>query len=161
MKINIGLINKFVSALCLIALLIAGYSLALGRGRAMPQKTDYRAVRHIVLTYKDQTRILRTIHVNELEALSEAVGAMELKPGLAPVLPDEELATLTFWNARGKFEDKYIFLEHSVMRTQGLAAPWHYVLINDHGLLNLIRQIISETPEYTAPSSTTPEDTLP
>lgn len=162
MKLTIGLINKIVSILCLAALLAAGYSLVLGRERGMPQKIDYRTVRHIVLSHGDQTRVLRTIHVNEIEALSQAVGALELKPGLAPILPEKEVATLTFWNARGKFEDKYIFMEHSVMRTQGLFAPWHYVLIDDHGLLNLIRQIISEEPEYTVPSSPVrPEDTLP
>lgn len=136
--------NRIISGLCLAALLILSYSLILGRGRAIPEAIDYRDVRHVILTYGDQTRVLRTVHVNEIEALTETLAAMELKPGLAPIVPGQEVATMAIWYSRGKYENKYIFMKNSVMKTEGLALPYHYVLIDDHGMVNLIRQIVSE-----------------
>lgn len=147
-------LNRIISLLALAALLVVGYSLLLGRGRAIPERIDYRTVRHVVLTYGEDTRVLRTVHVNEIEALTEALAAVELKPGLAPILPDPEVATMTFWYTRGKFENKYIIMENSVMKTEGLALPYHYVLIDDRGLTNLIRQIVAEPDpigNYTTP----------
>lgn len=154
--------NKIISLVALAASLVLLYSLVLGRGRAIPERLDYRPIRHVILTWGDQTRVLRTVHVNEIEVLTEALAQVELKPGLAPVTPDREIATMAIWTSRGKFENKYIFMENSVMQTQGLALPYHYVLIDDHGMTELIRQIVTAPDpmgNYTEPEPV--ESTLP
>lgn len=143
MKLNKQWINPLISALCLVALMILSYSLILGRGRAIPETIDPYTIRHVILTYGDKTRVLRSVHAEELEALMNTLEKMELKPGLAPIKKQPEVATMTIWTSRGKFENKYIFMEKSVMKTQGLAIPYHYVLIRDHGMMNLIEEIVS------------------
>lgn len=156
-------IDHLISALCLVAFIILTYSLILGRGQAIPEVIDQHTIRHVILTYGDETRVLRSIHVEELEALTQTLAKMELKPGLAPVKKDREVATMSIWTTRGKFENRYIFMERSVMKTQGLAIPYHYVLIQDHGMMNLIRQIVSEPDpinSYQTPEDQT-EDVLP
>lgn len=156
-------IDHLISALCLVAFIILTYSLILGRGQAIPEVIDQHTIRHVILTYGDETRVLRSVHVEELEALTQTLAKMELKPGLAPVKKDREVATMSIWTTRGKFENRYIFMERSVMKTQGLAIPYHYVLIQDHGMMNLIRQIVSEPDpinSYQTPADQT-EDVLP
>lgn len=156
-------IDHLISALCLVAFIILTYSLILGRGQAIPEVIDQHTIRHVILTYGDETRVLRSVHVEELEALTQTLAKMELKPGLAPVKKDREVATMSIWTTRGKFENRYIFMERSVMKTQGLAIPYHYVLIQDHGMMNLIRQIVSEPDpinSYQTPEDQT-EDVLP
>ena len=137
-------LNRLFSALCLVAFIILSYSLILGRGQAIPEVIDQYSIRHIVLTHGDQTRVLRSVHVDELEALTKTLAKLELKPGLAPVRKDKEVATMAIWTSRGKYENKYIFMEKSVMKTEGLAIPYHYVLIEDHGMMNLIKEIVSQ-----------------
>lgn len=137
-------LNHLISAVCLIGLVLLAYSLLLGRGSAIPEKIDYTKVRHIVVTYEDKTRVLAPLDINAMDDLLKALARIELKPGLAPVTPDPEVATLTIWYTRGKFENKYIFMEHSVMQSQGLMIPRQYRLLNDHGLKELIRTIVLE-----------------
>lgn len=135
-------LNHFITAVCLIALILLGYSLLLGRGNSIPEKIEYTKVRHIVVTYGDKTRVLKPLDINAIDDLLKALEKVELKPGLAPVTPDPEVATLTIWFTRGKFEDQYIFMENSVMQSQGLMVPHHYKLIDDHGMKELIRKIV-------------------
>lgn len=139
-------INHLITAICLVIALILGYSLVLGRGRAIPEELDWRTVKNVVLTYDDRTRVLDTTHINEIQMLMDTLATVELKPGLAPVFPDPEVATMSIWFSRGKYQDQYIFMEHSVMQSQGLMVPYHYMLIDDHGMTELIRHIVDEEP---------------
>ena len=156
MKLNNQRLNQLISGLCLVAFIILSYSLILGRGQAIPEVIDQYTIRNVVLTHGDKTRVLRSVHVDEIEALTKTLAKMELKPGLAPIRKDKEVATMTIWTSRGKYENKYIFMENSVMKTEGLAIPYHYVLIQDHGMVNLIQEIVSQPDPIK--SYQTPED---
>ncbi len=138
---------KFLKPLLVLAAFLAaitlGYSLLLGRGHAIPEKIDYSKVRQIALTYGKETRVLTPLDINEMDDVLKALGKAELKSGLAPLTPDPEVATMTIWYTRGKYENLYIFMEHSVMQSQGLMIPYHYKLVDDHGLRELIKQIVS------------------
>lgn len=137
-------LNHLITAICLVVLVILSYSLLLGRGNALPEKIEYTKVRQIVLTYKNKTRVLLGLDINDIDDLLKTLAKVELKPGLAPVTPDPEVATMSIWYTRGKFEDQYIFMEHSVMQSQGLMVPLQYKLIDDHGMTELIRKIVFE-----------------
>lgn len=137
-------LNHIITLVCLIALTVLGYSLLLGRGDFIPEKIEYTKVRHIVVTYGDKTRVLKPLDINAIDDLLKALEKVELKPGLAPVTTDAEVATMTIWYTRGKFENQYIFMKHSVMQSQGLMVPHHYQLIDDHGMTELIRKIVFE-----------------
>lgn len=142
-------LNHWISALSLIVLIILGYSLLLGRGSAIPEKIEYTKVRNIVLTYQGKTRVLKSLDINAIDDLLKGLAKVELKPGLAPVTPDPEVATMTIWYTRGKYENQYIFMEHSVMQSQGLMIPHHYKLIDDQGMIELIRKIVMEDDKAT------------
>lgn len=139
-------LNHVITAICLVTALILGYSLVLGRGRAIPQEIDYKTVKSIILSYGDKTRVLETSDINEIQVLMETLETVELKPGLAPVFPDKEVAVMSIWFSRGKFENKYIFMERSVLQSEGLTIPYHYMLIDDKGMTDLIRHIVNEEP---------------
>lgn len=143
-------LNHFISAVCLIIFIILSYSLLLGRGSAIPEKIEYTKVRNIVLTYQDKTRVLRGMDINAMDDLLKGLAKVELKPGLAPVTPDPQLATMTIWYTRGKYENQYIFMEHSVMQSQGLMIPRQYRLIDDHGLMEMIRKLVMADDTATA-----------
>ena len=137
-------LNHLLTAISLVVLIILSYSLLLGRGQALPEKIEYTKVRQIVLTYQKKTRVLQSLDINAIDDLLKTLAKVELKPGLAPVTPDPEVATMTIWYTRGKFENQYIFMEHSVMQSQGLMVPLQYKLIDDHGLTELIRKLVFE-----------------
>ena len=139
-------INHIITALCLVAALVLSYSLILGRGRAIPETIDFKTVKNIELTIGDRTRVLTTMNINEIEVLMETLATVELKPGLAPVLPDKEEAVMTIWFSKGKYQNQYIFMEHSVMQSKGLMIPHHYMLIDDKGMTELIRHIVNKEP---------------
>lgn len=149
---RLKMINHLITAICLVAALVLGYSLILGRGRAIPEKIDYKTVKNVVLTYGSRTRVLEPAHINEIQVLLETLETVELKPGLAPVFPDKEVAVMSIWLSRGKYKTQYIFMERSVMQSQGLMVPYHYMLIDDKGMTELIRHIVNEEPVAPSPS---------
>ncbi|PKK40355.1 hypothetical protein ABB02_00340 [Clostridiaceae bacterium JG1575] len=152
------LYHALVTVLCLILLVLLSIGFLLGRKGGLPQTIRPEDVKTVILTYGGKTRVLTPANVRELEALTAKTAELSPRTGFSPLRPRREIATMTYWNYRTKYENRYLFMEGSVLRTQGLALPYYYRLYEDGGLLPLIKALVEDNDSWTSPPG---RDALP